>query len=361
LTELHRANLNVYLTTTTTTGFQIARKNYATLTGQVAYFPLDFWLFSWLAWRRIRPKLILLMEGELWPEHLHAARRRGVKTLLINGRCSDRSFNRYQKCPGLARYLLNHVDCILAAEDIDRERFCGLGFPSGRVYTLGNLKIDAATRQTCDAPAPGLLRSHLGPTWSSALILLGASTWPGEEKCLIEAYLEGRKRVPELKLILVPRHVERTREVVALIKNYPVSCRLRSLCQEANDTDLYLVNTTGELKQFIALADFVFVGKSLAPNRGGQTPLEAAAAGKPMVYGPHMQNFSAICQSLELAQGAVRCASAAEVRATLLRWVERPQSARAQGERARSWTLNNRGATLRTLPYILSRLDHPPA
>jgi 3-deoxy-D-manno-octulosonic-acid transferase len=350
LTELKHRNICVYLTTTTSTGFQIARKRYADLAQYIAYFPLDFWLFNRIAWQRIHPILAVLMESELWPEHLHTAHKKNVKVLLINGRCSDRSFNYYKKIPRLSKWLLSHVEIILAASSQDRQRLITLGFSNGKISDIGNLKVDAAIAKLNEMDKNSIQREQLGMQWTNARILLGASTWPDEEKFLMELFLKAKERYPDLKLILVPRHVERVHEIVNLLKHYTSTYTLRS--QLKKDADVCLVDTTGELNQFIRLADFVFVGKSLPPNQGGQTPIEAAVAGKPIAYGPHMQNFRAICQSLEQAEGAVRCSTEIEVQDCLLNWISQPQAAHTLGQRAQAWTQCNCGVTQRILKHI---------
>ncbi|MDR0646983.1 MAG: hypothetical protein LBF43_00920 [Puniceicoccales bacterium] len=350
LTELKHRNVCVYLTTTTSTGFQIARKRYAALAQYIAYFPLDFWLFNRAVWRRIHPTLAILMESELWPEHLHTAQKKNVKVLLINGRCSDRSFNYYKKIPRISRWLLGHVATILAASGQDRQRLITLGFPDDKIVDVGNLKVDAAMAKLNAMDKNCIQREQLGTQWTNARILLGASTWPDEEKFLVELFLKAKAHCPALKLILVPRHAERAYEIVNVLKRYTSAYTLRS--QLKKDADVCLVDTTGELNQFIHLADFVFIGKSLPPNQGGQTPIEAAAAGKPIVYGPHMQNFRAICQSLEQVEGAVRCATEMEVQDCLLNWISQPHAAYTLGQRARAWTQGNCGVTQRILTHI---------
>jgi 3-deoxy-D-manno-octulosonic-acid transferase len=350
LTELKHRNICIYLTTTTSTGFQIARKRYATLVKYIAYFPLDFWLFNRIAWQRIHPTLVLLMESELWPEHLHTAHKKNVKVLLINGRCSDRSFNHYKKIPRISKWLLGHVETILAASSQDRQRLITLGFPNNKIVDVGNLKVDAAIARLNTVDKNSIQREQLGMQWTHARILLGASTWPNEEKFLMELFLKAKECYPALKLILVPRHVERAHEIINLLKHYPPTYTLRS--QLRKDADVCLVDTTGELNQFIRLADFVFIGKSLFPNQGGQTPIEAAVAGKPIVYGPHMQNFRAICQSLEQVEGAVRCSSEIEVQDCLLNWISQPHAAHTFGQRAQAWAQCNCGVTQRVLTYI---------
>lgn len=347
LIALQQKNIPVYLTTTTSTALGVARTKYTSLVDRLAYFPLDFWLFSALAWRRIQPKQVLLMESELWPEHLAQAARHKVPVCLINGRCSDRSFKRYRKASWIASFMLNQLSIIAAATDCDTQRFRSLCPNHPNITTVGNLKIDASLSQEKTLT---LQRADLGGSWESASVIIGASTWPGEERLLLDCFMQLKKQCTNLKLILVPRHKERKPELQRLLKAYSLSFCFRS--QPKQDVSVYVVDSTGELRNFIALADWVFIGKSLDPHRGGQTPLEAAALGKPMIYGPHMENFADICKSLEQAGGARRCQTTEEVQSCLIQWVNQPQSAVSYGNNAHQWILANKGTVQRLLALI---------
>ena len=349
LLALRQRNLFIYLTTTTSTGLKIAQKKYGKLANQIAYFPLDF--FTPLAWHRIHPQLVLLVESELWPELLQSAYKKHVCVLLINGRCSDRSWSRYRRIPPLIRVLLKRLTYILAASELDRQRYCELGMPQDRVFNVGNLKVDAAKTKFLSPKA--ITRKQL--QWNRDLILLGASTWPGEEELLINVYLKAKTFCPNLKLLLVPRHVERAKEIVQLIKGHLLTCALWT--QFNPSIGICIVNTTGDLNQFVALSDLIFIGKSLPPNAGGQTPIEAAVAGKAIIYGPNMQNFQSICQSLEQFHGALRCSSHQEVYARLLQWIQFPHLAQEFKQGAQYWVQTYANVTERIMPYIEQALQ----
>lgn len=340
LEQLKQRQHNVYLTTTTSTGFKIAQEKYGDLVDHVAYFPLDFWLFSSLAWHRIKPQKIILMESELWPEHLFQAYKRKVPVYLINARCSDKTFARYRTFPWVAKTCMRFLTKILASGDEDAQRFQQF-CTNINVKVVGNLKIDAAL-SALDSAHLEITRENLGSSWLNATIVLGASTWEGEEEMLIRFYKKAQLLYPNLKLILVPRHVERTASIERTLQHYNIRYHLRT--QQTPDSELLLVNTTGELKNFVALADIVFVGKSLEPNVGGQTPIEAAAFGKPIVYGPHMENFRTICLSLEASSGAIRCSNANAVEEQLFHWLKNPQDAQNCGLSAHQWANQSKGA-----------------
>lgn len=342
LQVLKSKKIGVYLTTTTSTGFQIAQKKYKELVQTIAYFPLDFCLFSWIAWQRINPQSAFLMESELWPEHLWQAYCHKVPVYLLNGRCSDKTFARYSRFKVFSHILLSFIHKIYASSDLDNRRFQSLASVS--IETVGNLKVDAALSKVRDSSI-SVKRSDLGSEWENALILLGASTWPGEEQLLLDIFCEAKKIQPNTRLILVPRHAERARELEKILLPY-------NFCFRTNpklNADVYVVNTTGELRQFLQLAHFVFVGKSLDPHVGGQTPIEAAAFGKPIVYGPHMENFRVLCKTLEACGGAVRCCDAESVRQQLLHWIADPNSAKPYAKAAQQWVLFNQGATERII------------
>lgn len=340
LVELKQRNVPVYLTTTTSTAFRIVEKKYAPLVDTFGYFPLDFWLFSALAWQRIRPRAILLTESELWSEHLFQAKKHTVPVCLINGRLSDKTFSRYQRFLPISHTLFGFLTKVFAASRADAERFRALCPKSVPIIEAGNLKIDAAVQSA--TATTSVARSELGDQWQNATVLLGASTWSDEEKMLVEFFLKARKEFPQLRLILVPRHVERTHEIKTLLQAYPVNFCLRT--QPIENADVYVVNTTGELRSFLPMADLVFIGKSFPPHYGGQTPIEAAVCGKSILYGSHMENFADICAELEHIHAAVRCADAEHLEQQLFFWLKHPKDAIAYGQAARQ-ICSNQSAT----------------
>lgn len=379
----------IVLTTTTSTGYAIVCEKYASLCIATGIFPLDFWPFSAMAWRRIRPDRVLLMEGELWPEHLHQAKKRGVPANLINARLSDRSLRRYLKVKPLATRLLGKLESVLAGSVLDAERFIALGYPRERVQVIGNLKFDVHLPAVGDAAERQHQRSLLG-FGPGATVLLGSSTWPGEEALLIGVMEEARRQGIDCRLLLVPRHAERRSEVRQLLNRYrQYSHQFRSERKEvsavANDTvadanraitdtanaaankavanaattdaglpqlDIYVADTTGELAWLTQLADLAFIGKSLPPHTEGQSPIEAAAAGLPIVYGPGMSNFRPVCRSLAEAQAAIATKDAGDTSTHLLHLLANPQARQQLSAHCESWLKANQGATERTLQWL---------
>ncbi|MET0262294.1 MAG: 3-deoxy-D-manno-octulosonic acid transferase [Rariglobus sp.] len=360
LLEALRADpaVEVYLTTTTSTGYALARERYSSLVIGLGYFPLDWWPFSRRAWKQIAPDLVILTEGERWPEHIRQAKTRDVPVLAVNARLSDRSFRRMMKLRALAKPLFDGITRVLACSEHDAERFRAIGFAPRSVTTTGNIKLDVdiPLLSTDDRAA---LRRELGFGETSA-ILLGSSTWPGEEAALIDAYkalvAEGR----EVRLLIVPRHAERREEIEAVLRASGQRYHFRSRGPAPADVDITVADTTGELRKLTQLADLVFIGKSLPPHHEGQTPVEAAALGKPVVFGPELSNFRVIARDM-LAAGAARSvADAGELQRVIVElWSDAAERSRMSAA-ARQWRTENQGAFGRTLTVIreeLSALD----
>lgn len=354
LEGLRREGAEVYLTTTTSTGQALAREKYAGLVTALGYFPLDFWACSARAWSRVRPDLCLLMEGERWPEHLHAARVRGVPVLCVNARLSDRSFRRAARAGWVVRRLWAGVGRFLCAAKRDEQRFRALGLDPARLATTGNLKLDVAI-PLLDEAARAALRRELGLP-AAGLVLLGSSTWAGEESALVAALQAARRRGLSASLLLVPRHAERRGELEALLSRSGLSYHLRSRGAAPGTVDVAVGDTTGELRHFTQLADLVFTGKSLAPHDGGQTPVEAAILGKPLIHGPRMTNFRDIVRSLAEAGAVRKVDTHSDLVAVAVELLAHDATRGRLAAAARDWSAANRGATERTLAEIRAAL-----
>ncbi len=352
--------IDIYLTTTTSTGFKVAQEMYSEIVSCIAYFPLNFWLFSALAWRRIRPTVACLTDSEFWPEHLFQAKMRGIPLFLLNGRCSDRSFARYQKCKFLTRWLFNHFDRMWISNEEDFKRFTELGASEQRMRITGNLKFDNLSSDTflSEDEKARLKQSIFGGNASETLVLLGASTWNGEEEMLLEAYVQALAENIKTQLILVPRHVERRKELENLLQHYNLPYQLHSLSlqQQNSTTGVYILDVTGKLKTYTQLADVVFIGKSLNPNHGGQNPIEAAAYGKAIVYGPNMENFRSVCKTLESVKGALKVNTTLEARNNILELLKDPVKRANLGYNAQQWHQKHRGAVERLLTDLVPLL-----
>ncbi len=363
LEALHREGVEVYLTATTSTGYRLADDRYQGLTLGIGYFPIDWWLFSARAWRRIAPDMAILTEGERWPEHVRQARLRGVPVININARISDRSFGRLRFCrrwiPLVPRLLLADITRVLACSRQDGERFRALGFPEKRLQTTGNIKLDVTIPRLSDSEKSALRRELGLPPEET--ILLGSSTWPGEEQALIAVLRIARAAGLSCSLLIVPRHAERRFEIEQFLRTSGLRFHFRSRGAARAPVDVAVGDTTGELRHLTQIADLVFVGKSLPPHTEGQTPVEAAALERPLIFGPGMGNFAAIARDL-VARGAACRVSDASSLASEARELMRDSGRRAAlAAAARVWRSENGGALERTLAVIREELwKRPP-
>ncbi len=353
LEALHRRGTEVYLTTTTSTGRKLAEERYRPLTAGIGYFPLDWWPLVHRAWRRIAPDLLILAEGERWPETLHQAALRGVPVLNINARLSDRSLARMKRFPAATRLLFRGLTRVLCVSRDDEARFVQLGVPAALACTTGNIKLDVAI-PPLDAAARAQLRLELG--LPDGPVILGSSTWPGEEAALVEALRRLRAAGGAGSLLLVPRHAERRDELERLLAASGWRYHFRSRGAAAGPVDITVADTTGELRRLTQVADIVFVGKSLAPHTEGQTPVEAAALAKPILFGPGMGNFRSIARDL-LARGAAgQVVDAPGLGAALANLLGDPVRRAEMAAAGAQWRQDNVGAVARTVAVIEAEL-----
>lgn len=300
-----------------------------------------------------RPRLGVVLETEIWPNLYHACRQRRIPLAIVNGRLSEKSARGYRRLGALARESLAAVSRIAAQTDLDAGRYIGIGADPATVSVAGNVKFDigfsAAMRERADALRTGLFGNR--PVW------IAGSTHPGEEEQVLAALAQVRRDIPDMLLVLAPRHPERAGEVLALCgkAGFPVRRRGEDLPCEPS-TAVFLIDTLGELRGFYGAADVAFVGGSLVP-RGGHNVLEPAAAGRPVLFGPYMFNFAEIARRLREAGGAVEVANAGELAAWLVRLWDEPERRAALGVGGRAFVEANRGAVER----VADLLDPLPA
>lgn len=346
--------VEVYLTTTTSTGYKLARERYRELAIGIGYFPIDWWCFSARAWRAVQPDLAILTEGERWPEHIHQAKSRGVPVVAVNARLSDRSFRRMLRVRGAVRPLLGGITKVLACSEHDAARFRELGFDDSAITVTGSIKLDVDIPPMRDEEK-ARLRRELGLP-DAGLILMGASTWEGEEAPLVKALQSARAAGLPCSLLLVPRHAERRGAIELMLKGRGVSYHFRSRRHATAEVDVAVGDTTGELRKFLQLADVVFVGKSLPPHTEGQTPVESAILGRPILFGPGMGNFKLIAAELVECGAAVVVADAGELSAQVVTLLEDKARRAMMSAAGQTWHRRNAGAVDRTLAAISARL-----
>ncbi|MCC5022021.1 MAG: 3-deoxy-D-manno-octulosonic acid transferase [Candidatus Synoicihabitans palmerolidicus] len=350
----------IYLTTTTSTGYALAKERYEARVAAVAYFPIDFWACSALAWKQVQPDLVVLTEGERWPEHIYQALCYRVPVVGINARMSDRSYRRMKLLGGLVPGLMGSMERLLVVSDEDARRFRELGFTPGQVEVTGNLKVDNVIPEL-EEEAKVALRAELGFS-ETDVVMLGSSIWPGEEVAMMAAWRRARAEVDlggrALRLLLVPRHAERRLEVEALVRATGADYHLRSSGNATEAREITIADTTGELQRLTQVADIVFVGKSLPPHSEGQTPVEAAGLGRPLLFGPRMGSFRAIARDL-LDRGAAQQVQMAEdLGGQMVALLGDEPRRNRLGEAGRAWHKANRGALERTIKVLRKYLNY---
>src|SRR5438045_3249346 len=290
------------LTTTTTTGFALARRS-APPWIEVMYTPLDYWPSMRRAFSAILPVRMVLIEAEVWPSLAAAAHARRIPLALVNARLSLRSERRYRRFRFFVAPTFRLLDLVCVPERRDVERWATLGVSRNRIHVTGSIKFDPDVQ----AQSNPVVASASDAFNSEPLVLFGGSTHRGEEEILARVFLRLREQYPSLRLFIAPRHVERLQEIRAQLGALPLRVTLASetLPVRGADADCLLLDTTGELQRWYAIATVVFVGKSLTAH-GGQNPVEPILAGKPVLFGPHMENFMALTRSLVANRAAIQ-------------------------------------------------------
>jgi 3-deoxy-D-manno-octulosonic-acid transferase len=344
-----REDQHLVLTTTTTTGFAFANRN-APDWITVMYSPLDFWPIMHRAFDAIRPIKVILVEAEVWPNMLAEARSRKIPIALINARLSPRSEKRFRifrrfVAPTFA--LLDRV-CVQNPDDI--QKWKALGVDEARIRSVGSIKYDPENVQI----DPKLSRDVLaGFGLQNRTVIFGGSTHAGEEKILGEVFRALRQDFVDLLLVLAPRHTERTPEVERELKEMKLQVVRRSQPPAVDPfLNCLLIDTTGELSHWYAAATLVFVGKSLLAH-GGQNPAEAILASKPVLFGPHMENFRALAEALIQGGGAIQVSSATELRRIMTHLLANPEKREKMVNTAREVLETHRGATARTAQLVV--------
>lgn len=367
-------SIQVVMTTTTSTGYALAEQQYARSLTHLGYFPLDFWPISRRVWESLQPDLSVLMEGEIWPEHLHQAKIRHIPTVLINARLSERSFHRWRFLPGWLRFPLTMMSMVVAASEEDAQRFRQLGLPKERVVVSGNLKLDFTPSPILDPAQVSQLRRELGlipdqdvacPAAEQAagdtlLVLAGASTWPGEEEMLARVAQRLVDQGIDCKLLLVPRHVERRAALRDLLAGARRRMHFRSSGPADGPVDVVVADTTGEMALLLQAADVVFVGKSMDPHKGGQNPIEAAALGKAVLFGPNMQNFRGVVSSMLAAGAGKTVQDETQLLKTAAQLLGSRSRREVMGRAALQWHQAGKGSSRRTMAVISRFLETAP-
>jgi len=338
------------MTTTTHAGRRLAR---AVLPpgASVHFFPVDLPGVGARTLARIRPKVLLLIETEIWPNLLRSCAAAGVPVILANGRISDRTYPRYRLVRSLLRRVLSGVGLFCMQSERDAERILFLGAPEERIQITGNLKWDLDMA----GPPPGAVRRDLGIPEDSPVLVAG-STAAGEEEIVVAAWQRLRARHPDLRLILAPRHPERFGSVADLLERRQIPFTRRTQGNSGTQAGVLLLDTLGELRWVYRAGTVCFVGGSLR-TRGGQNLMEPAAAGRPVLFGRRTENFSDAALSLLEAGAGFRVDDGPSLETTVLRLLAQPDSSREAGARGRNIVKAHSGAARRTAEAIASFLN----
>jgi len=334
--------LDVVVTTTTPTG---AARVAELLGGRVRHFytPYDLPVLVRRFLDRIGPGAAVFVETEVWPNILAGCAARGIPCLLANARLSERSLRGYRRLGEVAREAFGGFQVIAAQTEEDAARYRALGVPPERIRVFGSVKFDLEVPPSAYEQADAIKRlwGDDRPVW------IAASTHEGEEEQVLEAHRLLLKRLPRALLVIVPRHPERFGRVAALVRRRGLGLARRSeMASCGPDVAVFLGDTMGELPMFLAAGDLAFIGGSLVAH-GGHNPLEAAAVGVPVLFGPHMVNFAAIARLLLAAGAACQVADVTALVGCLETWLSDASARSEAGEAGRGVVAANRGALAR--------------
>ena len=342
----HDPQLPVVLSTTTSTGFALASKEKGEHL-ETIYNPIDFFWTATRAVRLIRPRRLILVEAEVWPNLTAEAKARGATLALVNARLSKRSESRYRMIRPLASAIFNQLDLLCVQEPADAKRWESLGVDARKILCTGSIKFDDQADGSRASRNFRRILAELGVEESAPVILAG-STHSGEERLIGEIVIRLKRDFPNLFFIAVPRHAERWKEVREQLDQIGLRVALRAGEGRAPENpDTLLVNTTGELRDWYDQATVVFVGKSLTAH-GGQNPAEAVAAGKAVVFGPNMENFSSLAAQLVREGGASQVSNAAGLEQKLRELLSHAEKRVELAANAARCLEDHHGATART-------------
>ena len=316
------------------------------------YFPFDFLPSVRAILDAVKPRIIIIMETEIWPNFSHEAAKRSIPLVLANGRISDRSFGRYLKFKWFFRPSLRCFSAVCMQSEVGRERIIAIGADATVTRVAGNLKNDIPTRQVSDEERSSLRRQYAIP--DDCCVLTAGSTRDGEEQFVISAFRELAAKIDNLLLVLVPRHPVRAGEIARLLGEAGLRHQRRTTLTEESRLqagDVLLVDTVGEMMNLYALADCAYVGGSLVPL-GGHNLLEPASVGVPSVFGPHMENFREI-EALVLHYGAgIQVQAPEELAAVCRTLITSSELRRVLGQNGLKLLRDNGGATERHMDVI---------
>ena len=344
-----KTDITVLMTAMTDTGLAQARKMFGEQV-HYAYAPYDTPGSIRRFLKRVRPRVLVIMETEIWPNMIYRCRNASVPVFLVNARLSERSARGYERVRGLALPIMRSINWIAAQADKDAERFCRIGVESTRVSVTGSVKFDV--------DIPGAVRgegTELRKSMGARLVWVAGSTHEKEEEQVLDAHRQVLARYPRALLIIVPRHPERFDSVAEKVRQAGLTLARRSTREVPDCAQVYLGDTMGELMMLYGASDLAFVGGSLI-ERGGHNPLEPAAWGIPVFSGPHIFNFETIYQRLLDDKGVKLVSDADELAAHVSLLFGDDKERQAIGHRALAVVNKNRGALDKVVDGIIERV-----
>lgn len=342
-------NHMLLISTVTKTGNNIASR-VKDKEDSLIYFPLDLSFVIRRILKRINVKVFIVMETEIWPNIITAFYKKRIPMVLMNGRLSLGSFKAYRKIVFLLKGVLNKINLFCMRTPTDASRLKALGVDENKINITGNMKYDAA--EFSSNAEHSKLRLSLG-IGNDKKILIAGSTHRGEDEIVINAYGKLLKKIPELMLLIAPRHIERTEEIERVIlKNNLKVARFSSLNEDSGDAQVIVLDVMGKLRDLYSISDIVFIGGSLLPNYGGHNPLEPAVFKKPILFGPYMANFKDMADEFLKDDAAKQVRSNEEIEKVCKELLNSPRMVEEMGQRAFDIIEKNKGATDKNTKYI---------
>ena len=348
----HFGHYPILFSVSTRTGFDIAHDLLEETVHGIFYFPYDLPFLVKRAIARMDPIAVMIVESDIWPNFLYEAKKRSISIILVNARMSDRSFRRYRRVPYIAQFMYSFFSAICTQSERDAQRFLGLGISKDKIFAAGNVKFDRSDALVSDLEAAEIKKAI--KLWPETRVFLAGSTHQGEETIVFDSFLRLKRSHPELVMLIAPRDPSRGEMVSRLARSAGLKDVIWSAVNSVENVgrwDVMIVDTLGELARLYAIADIAFIGGSLV-KEGGHNPLEPAAYGKPVLFGPDMSDFKAISDMMIRGGGAVKVESANALYEAVDRLLRYPSQAETMGTHAFRIFSENKGAVEKTLRVL---------